>query len=93
MSLIVDMYVFGFEQASPPDAWNIAFDVIYPEETWCRSLVRVAAEVASGSEQEITSWARDCLLALLEEEGEPASADIRLTSRGVELLALGYPPR
>jgi hypothetical protein len=46
MTWIVDIDMLGVESAEPPDALAIAFDVTYPGETWCRSLVLIAPELA-----------------------------------------------
>lgn len=102
MAQIVDVELVGLEEGEGQDAFLVTFDVIYPGETWCRSLVRVTPQAASSletvtaeappaAEHRVIARARDCLLSLLELESGPSSAEIRLTGEGLVVLALGRP--
>jgi hypothetical protein len=91
MVWIIDVDLVSFESADHPDAYELYFDVTYPGETWCRSVVRVAGDLAFPSEEAVVSQARDALVGLLEREARPASAAIRLDAAGVTLIALDYP--
>jgi hypothetical protein len=42
MTWIVDVELVDVAPAEPPDVAVVTFDVIYPGETWCRSIVYVA---------------------------------------------------
>lgn len=91
MTWIVDIDMLGVEPAEPPDRVEIAFDVTFPGETWCRSLVYVAAEVAFASEYELVAAARDELIAVIDREGRPVSVTMRLRPGGAEVLSLAAP--
>ncbi len=41
MAIFMDIEFVSIQEAEPPDAFSVAFDVIYAGETWCRSLVDV----------------------------------------------------
>jgi hypothetical protein len=88
---IVDIDLLGVDAAEPPDLYEIAFDVTFPGETWCRSLVLVAPDLSYLGEHELVNRGRDELIALIEREGRPVSATVRLSSAGVEVLALAAP--
>jgi hypothetical protein len=91
MTWIVDIDMLGVESAEPPDALAIAFDVTYPGETWCRSLVLIAPELAHIPEHELVGRARDALFVVLEAAGEPVSVEVRLTPTETVVLASGRP--
>jgi hypothetical protein len=91
MTWIVDIDTLGVESAEPPDVLAIAFDVTYPGETWCRSLVLITSELAYMPEYELVSRARDALIEVLEAAGEPVSVEIRLTPTETVMLASGRP--
>jgi len=42
MTLFMDIELVSAGEEEPPDAYAVAFDVIYSGETWCRSLVRLS---------------------------------------------------
>jgi hypothetical protein len=88
---IVDVELVEVAPGELPDVWTIVFDVIYPGETWCRSLVRLSPASSQGNELELVGRARDALLAILELQAGPASADIRVAPEGTTVLRLGSP--
>lgn len=90
MTWIVDIELVAVEPADPPDRFVVTFDVVYPGETWCRSLVYVAPGVPVG-EQDLVPIARDALLAFLEQEGQPVSFELRLTDAGAVVLGRRFP--
>jgi hypothetical protein len=84
----------GIEEAEPPDALAVAFDVIYAGETWCRSVVWVDRLLAAQLEYEepaLVRAARDALLEYLALEVAPVSVELRLRTEGVSVLARGRP--
>lgn len=91
MTWIVDIELVDVDVAEPPDSLVVTFDAIYPGETWCRSVVFVAPEVARAGEDEVIRAARDALVGVIEAAGEPVSAELRLSSQGPHVLALGRP--
>ena len=91
MTWIVDIEALGLEEAEFPDQLSVAFDVIYPGEVWCRSVVYVAPDAAFGSEDEIIGRARDALLAVLERDALPVAVELRLSSAGTALMDIGHP--
>lgn len=91
MTWIVDIDVLGVEAAEPPDVFEIGFDVTFPGETWCRSLVLVSADLTYLSEFELVTRARDEVVAVIEREGRPVSTTLRLAASGVEVLAVAAP--
>jgi hypothetical protein len=94
MALFMDIEFVCINQAEPPDAFVITFDVIYAGETWCRSEVLVdnaqAAQLGF-EEQGITAAARNALLDLLALEIEPVSFLLRLAPDGTTLLGRATP--
>lgn len=94
MTLFMDIELVSVEEAEPPDAFTVVFDVIYAGETWCRSLVWVDDLVATRlhhDERAVTSAARDALLDLLAVEAVPVSFHVRVTTDGPSILARGTP--
>lgn len=91
MTWIVDIELVGVDVAEPPDALTVTLDVIFPGETWCRSVVFVAPEEARTDRDEIIRSARDALVAVIESEGEPVSVELRLSPRGADVIAIGRP--
>jgi hypothetical protein len=91
MVWIVDVDLVSVEPGVPPDAWELWFDVTYPGETWCRSVVRVGADLFFAHEDALVTRARDALLGLLEGEARPASVVVRLDADGVTVVALDHP--
>ena len=97
----MDIEFVSIQEAEPPDAFSVAFDVIYAGETWCRSVVDVNATAAAGlgrEEQAVVWAARNALLDLLAEEPAPVSLHIRLGggrggSRGEGATGRLMPPR
>jgi hypothetical protein len=91
MTWIVDIEALGLEEAEHPDTLSVAFDVIYPGEVWCRSVVYVAPDAAQGSEDQIIGRARDALLEVVQRESLPVSVEIRVSAAGTTLLEIGHP--
>jgi hypothetical protein len=90
----MDIELVSIQEAELPDAFCVAFDVIYAGETWCRSLVSVGADVAASLEREeraVVRAARDALLELLAVEAAPVSFHLRLTGERCMVLARGRP--
>ena len=90
----MDIEFVSLVQAERPDAYQATYDVIYAGETWCRSVVTVAAEVAAVCAFEETSIiraARDALLELLTSEAVPVSFHLRLTVEGTTVLERANP--
>ena len=90
----MDIELVSIAEAELPDAFCVAFDVIYAGETWCRSLVSVSAEVAASLEREeraVVRAAREALLDLLSVEAGPVSFHLRLADEGCTVLARGRP--
>jgi hypothetical protein len=91
MAWIVDVELVEVLEGEGIDALLVVFDVIYPGETWCRSLVRLTGLVAEGTEHDMVARARDSLVALLDLESRPTSLDLRLTAEGPVVLGRGHP--
>lgn len=94
MALFMDIELVSIQEAEPPDAYAVAFDVIYGGETWCRSLVWVESALAARLEREeraVVVAARDALLELLALEVLPVSLEVRLAAEGCTVLARGVP--
>ncbi len=90
----MDIELVSVDPASFPDAFTVAFDVIYPGETWCRSVVDVAHDVAGSmafEERAAITAARDALLDLLVVEAGPVSFHLRIGLDGTAILAKGRP--
>ncbi len=90
----MDIEFVSIMQAEPPDAFSVAFDVIYAGETWCRSIVEVdnAGSARLGWDEEtVVRAARDALLDLLELEPAPVSFHLRLGADGAAVLAKARP--
>jgi hypothetical protein len=81
-------------EVEPPDAFSVAFDVIYAGETWCRSIVEVdtaGSAVLGWDEQAVVRAARNALLDMLEPEPAPVSFHLRLGADGAVVLAKARP--
>lgn len=94
MALFLDIELVSVQEVESPDAYVVAFDVIYGAETWCRSLVRVDRTLAAqleGEERAVVAAARDALLELLALELLPVSLEVRLALEGCTVLARGVP--
>jgi hypothetical protein len=94
VAIFMDIEVVSITAAEPPDAFTVAFDVIYAGETWCRSLVWVETAVAARHERDehaVVGAARDALLDLLAVEAVPVSFHLRLTTEGTAVLARATP--
>jgi hypothetical protein len=90
----MDVELVSIVEGEPPDAYSVSFDVIYPGETWCRSMVGVGHAVAAGlgrEEYAMIRAARDALLEVLAAEVEPTSFELRLTTDGTTVLARATP--
>jgi hypothetical protein len=94
MAIFIDIDLVSIVEAEPPDAYTVAFDVIYPGETWCRSVVDVEGALAAhlGREKlQVVRAARDALLELLALETVPVSFRLRVQAEGVSILARATP--
>jgi hypothetical protein len=94
MTIFMDVEVVSINEAEPPDAFVVAFDVIYAGETWCRSLVWVESTVAARldrDEHAVIGAARDALLELLAVEAAPVSFHLRVETEGATILARATP--
>jgi hypothetical protein len=92
----MDIEFVSILEAEPPDAFSVAFDVIYAGETWCRSIVDMDTAGAARlgrDEQLVVRAARETLLDLLVAEPAPVSFHIRLGAEGSEVLAKRRPGR
>jgi len=92
----MDIEFVSIQEAEPPDAFSVAFDVIYAGETWCRSIVDVDTACAARllrDEQMVVRAAREALVDLLVLEPAPVSFHVRLGAEGAEILAKGRPGR
>jgi hypothetical protein len=92
----MDIELVSIQEAEPPDAFSVAFDVIYAGETWCRSLVDVdqaGAARLGHDEHAVIRAARETLLDLLVMEPAPVSFHLRLGAEGTDVLAKGRPGR
>ena len=96
MAIFMDVELVSIQEAEPPDAFSVAFDVIYAGETWCRSLVDVDTAGAARlgrDEQAVIRAAREALVDLLVLEPAPVSFHLRLGTEGPAVLAKGRPGR
>ena len=96
MGIFMDIEFISIREAEPPEAFSVAFDVIYAGETWCRSVVDVSTAVAAGvngDETAVIRATRGALLDLLAAEPAPVSLHMRLGVGGVEVLARARPGR
>jgi hypothetical protein len=94
VTIFMDVELVSIVEGELPDAYTATFDVIYPGETWCRSVVLVDTAAAARLEREeraVVSAARDALLELLAGEGAPVSFLIRLAPEGATVLARATP--
>jgi hypothetical protein len=96
VAIFMDIEFVSIQETEPPDAFTVAFDVIYAGETWCRSIVDVdTAEAArlGGEEHAVIRAARGALLDLLGPEPAPVSFHLRLEAEGPVVLAKARPGR
>jgi hypothetical protein len=96
VAIFMDIEFVSIQEAEAPDAFSVAFDVIYAGETWCRSLIDVDhAEAArlGHDEQAVVRAAREALLDVLVMEPAPVSFHLRFGAEGPEVLAKGRPSR
>ena len=94
MAIFMDIELVSIQEAEPPDAYSVAFDVIYAGETWCRSIVDVdTAEAARLGREEhaVVRAAQEALLDLLAVEPAPMSFHVRLGAEGAVVLAKARP--
>jgi len=90
----MDIELVSIDEAGPPDAFEVTFDVIYAGETWCRSVVCVETAAAAQLERDeraLIGAARNALLDLLALEAAPVSFRLRLTPEGTTILARATP--
>jgi hypothetical protein len=96
VAIFMDIELVSILEAEPPNAFSVAFDVIYAGETWCRTVVDVdSAEAARlGHDEQAVVWAaREALLDLLIPEPAPVSFHLQVGAERVEVLAKGKPGR
>jgi hypothetical protein len=94
VAIFTDIELVSILEGEPPEAYTVAFDVIYSGETWCRSIVGIETAAAARLDREeyaIVGAARDALLELLAAEPEPISIQLRLTIEGTMVLARAVP--
>ena len=94
MAIFTDVELVSVLEGEPPEAYTVAFDVIYSGETWCRSIVGVETAAAvrlDHEENAVVRAARDALLEVLAVELEPVSFQLRLTIEGTTVLARAVP--
>jgi hypothetical protein len=94
MAIFTDIDFVAIDEAEPPDAFELTFDVIYAGETWCRSVVGVETAVVARLERDeiaVISAARGALLELLTLETTPVSFHLRLALEGTTVLARAAP--
>jgi hypothetical protein len=94
VAIFVDIELVSLDAAELPDRFAATFDVIYPGETWCRSVVLVESAAAARlglEERAIIAAARDALLDLLDVEVAPVSFHLRLTTEGTSILGRATP--
>jgi hypothetical protein len=94
VAIFMDIELVSIQEAEPPSAFSVAFDVIYAGETWCRSVIDVDQAQAARlgrDEQALVRAARDALLDLLATEPAPVSFHLRFGVGGLEVLAKGRP--
>jgi hypothetical protein len=94
VAIFMDIELVSIQEAEPPDAFSVAFDVIYAGETWCRSIVDVdTAEAArlARDEHAVVRAAREALLDLLAVEPAPMSFHVRLGAQGPAVVAKARP--
>jgi hypothetical protein len=94
VAIFMDIEFVSIMEAEPPDAFSVAFDVIYAGETWCRSLVEVDALEATRlgrEEYAVVQAARGALLDCLGPEPGAVSFHLRLGTEGTEVLAKARP--
>jgi hypothetical protein len=94
MAIFMDIEFVCLNEAEPPHAFAVTFDVIYAGETWCRSEVLVDGLVAAAlgfDERQVTGSARDALLELLASETGPVSFVLRLGLDGTTVMGRATP--
>jgi len=94
MAIFTDIDFVAIEEAQPPDAVTVTFDVIYGEETWCRSLVDLDTTLAARllrEDLQMVEAARNALLERLALEAVPVSFHLRVTPDGTTVLAQARP--
>ena len=94
MAIFTDIDFVAIEEAEPPDAYTVTFDVIYSGETWCRSQVDLDTGTAARLQREdraMVAAARDALLELLAAEFLPVSFHLRVTPQGTTIVAQASP--
>jgi len=94
VAIFMDIELVSIQEAEPPDAFSVAFDVIYAGETWCRSIVDIdttSAALHGRDELAVVRAARETLLDLLVAEPAPVSFHVRLGPGGPAVLAKARP--
>ena len=94
MAIFTDIEVVAIEEAEPPDAYTVTFDVIYAAETWCRSQIDLdtgAAALLGREDRAMVAAARDALLEILAVELLPVSVHLRVAPEGTMVLAKASP--
>jgi hypothetical protein len=78
---IVDIEIVAVEEGVPPGGATVVFDVIYPGETWCRSVVSIVSD-GLGPTEEVVASARDALLLELQKESQPVALELLVSAVG-----------
>lgn len=94
MAIFMDIELVSLDEAAEPGGCVVTFDVIYPGETWCRSVIEVDRLVTTRlghEERAVVAVARDALLDRLAAELVPVSLHLRLGEQGCSVLARGTP--
>jgi hypothetical protein len=94
VAIFEDIELVSIREAEAPNAFSVAFDVIYAGETWCRSVVDIDTAGAARlgrDEQAVVRAAREALLDLLVMEPAPVSFHLHLGAQGLAVLAKARP--
>jgi hypothetical protein len=94
VAIFMDIELVSIQEAEPPDAFSVAFDVIYAGETWCRSVVDIDSAGSARlnrDEHAVVRAAREALLDLLAVEPGPVSFHLKLGADGLAVVAKARP--
>ena len=67
MAIFMDIELVSIQEAEPPGAYSVAFDVIYAGETWRRSIVDLdkAGSARLGRDEQAQDIAQEVCIAFL----------------------------